>query len=263
MASIHLNVDGGPYVFNGMKSPGLFVAQNQTVRNLIQEAWGRPSGQSTWLPVFVAAGAGVPITGGPEWLGTDRYNIQAKWNMAPLDAGSARAQNEMNRMLRTLLQQRFQIQLHQETRQLPVYELTVSSATQLRHGSCRNFDPSDVSPPGVSSDYCGGSSYARKGRDWILDGSGMTMSELADTLSLLIGTRTVLDRTGYSGTFDVHMRWTAGPGELGAAWGEPSPDDVGESVFTVVRRQLGLKLTAATGPVDVIVVDNAQRPSPN
>ena len=82
-ASIKLNIDGTPYVFNGMKSLGTFSAENQTLRNLIQEAYGMAAGRRNWLPFFVAAGAGVPILGGPPWIGSDRWDITAKWNAAP------------------------------------------------------------------------------------------------------------------------------------------------------------------------------------
>src|SRR5580704_14870380 len=74
-ASIRLNTDGGPIVFNGMKSLGTFSSQNQTLRNLIQEAYGVTSGQHYFLPYLKAPGQGVPILGGPSWLGEDRWNI--------------------------------------------------------------------------------------------------------------------------------------------------------------------------------------------
>src|ERR1700722_14130792 len=78
-ASIKLNVDGTPYVFNGMKSPGTYSAENQTLRSLIQEAYGIPGGRRSWLPYYSAAGMGMPILGGPKWIGSDRYDVAAKW----------------------------------------------------------------------------------------------------------------------------------------------------------------------------------------
>ena len=67
-ASIRVNVDGTPYVFNGMKSLGTFSSENQTLKNLIQEAYGVPSGRRNWLPFSTAAGMGMPIFGGPQWI---------------------------------------------------------------------------------------------------------------------------------------------------------------------------------------------------
>ncbi len=105
---------------------------------------------------------------------------------------------------------------------------------------------------------------AGRGLDWTLDGvPGCGWPKLANTLSYLIGDRFVVDKTGYAGTFDVHLRWTPGSGETGATWGVASPDDVGVSVFRVVQEQLGLRLKTGKGPVEVLVVDRAERPSEN
>ncbi len=169
VASIRLNVKGGPWVFNGQKSPGTFASENQTLRALIQEAYGRPSGKRNWLPVFVAAGTGTPILGGPDWIGSARYDITAKWNAAP-DAYRTvesinKTQVEMDLMLRALLEQRFKLKLHRETRELPVYELRIAKAGKLRQGTCATYNPAN--PPLSTPDpqpviYCGGSSLGRE-----------------------------------------------------------------------------------------------------
>jgi uncharacterized protein (TIGR03435 family) len=265
VASIRLNTDGGPYVFNGMKSLGTFASENQTLRNLIQEAYGLTSGQHYFLPYLKAPGQGVPILGGPSWLGDDRWNITAKWNAAP--AGSPvtlellqAARSQMDQMLRTLLEQRFQLKLHRETRDMPVYELMLVNPDKLKQAPCTVFDPENPSPP--STEYCGSSRLGRRGMDWTLNGAGMKMSELANTLSWLIGSRTIVDKTGFNGTFDAHLRWTPGQGEVGASV-PASPDDVNESIFTVLQEQLGLKLKTGRSAVEVVVVDSVERPSPN
>jgi uncharacterized protein (TIGR03435 family) len=152
-------------------------------------------------------------------------------------------------------------------RELPVYEMTVATPGKLKQGSCVPFDPGNLQPPPAAGQqplhYCGASSVEKKGLDWTLEGTGMKMSELANTLSYLIGDRTVVDKTGYKGTFDAHLRWTPGQGETGATWAPASPDDVGESVFTVLQEQLGLKLKAGRDPVEVLIVDHVEKPSPN
>ena len=272
VASIRLNIDGGQRVFNGMKSPGTFAAENQTLKNLIQEAYGLASGRRSWLPFFVAAGQGMPIFGGPAWLGTDRYDIAAKWNAAPADGhvtlqSLQNAQTEMELMLQSLLERRFHVKVHRETRVLPVYEMTLATPGKLMQANCIVFDPGDPQPAPAQDQqpprYCGASSEGRKGLDWTLDGAGMKMAELANTLSFLIGGRTVVDKTGYRGTFDAHLRWTPGQGEVGAGNVPASPDDVSESIFTVLQEQLGLKLKTGKDQVKVLVVDNAERPSAN
>lgn len=256
-ASIRPNVDGTPYVFNGMKSPGTFSPRNQTLRNLIQEAYGRPSGRRNWLPFFAAAGQGVPILGGPDWL-DDRFDITAKWLPAPGES-VAKMQADMELMLRSLLEDRFQLKLHRETQEMAIYEMTLENPAKLKRADCVGFDENSQQ----AGPYCGASGLGRKGVDWTLDGTGMKMSELADTLSFLIGSRTVIDKTGYTGTFDAHLRWTPGPGEFGARDIPGSNDDVSASIFTVLQQQLGLKLKAGRGPVEVIVIDRVERPSPN
>ena len=269
-ASIRLNTAGGPIVFNGMESLGTFASVNQTLRNLVQEAWGHPSGRRNWLPFFAAAGQGVPIYGGPSWFSDDRWNITAKWNAAPADGHVTMKlieaeQARMELMLRTLLEQRFQVKLHRETRELPVYELTVSKPGKLKHSTCKVFDPEDFSPsePGQwPPDYCGASGEGRKGLDWTFNGKGIKISDLANTLSYLIGSRIVVDKTEFTGTFDAHLRWTPGQGEVGGGV-PPSPDDVSESIFTVLQDQLGLKLKTGRAPVEIIVIDNVEKPTPN
>ena len=264
-ASIHLNIDGTPYVFNGMKSLGTFSAENQTLRNLIQEAYGIPGGRRSWLPAFVAPGEGMPILGGPPWLASDRWDITAKWNVAPATSPMTMQtfqaeQARMELMLQTLLDQRFHLKLHRETRVLPIYEMTLANPSKLKQTTCTALDLNNVQDS--VTNYCGASREGRKGLEWTLDGTAMKMSELANTLSYLIGGRTVVDKTGYTGTFDAHLRWTPGQGEVGG--GVPSgPDDVNESVFTVLQDQLGLKLKTAKGPVEVIVIDKVTRPDPN
>jgi uncharacterized protein (TIGR03435 family) len=259
-ASIKPNVDGTPYVFNGMKSPGMYSAENQTLRNLIQEAYGIPGGRRSWLPFYTAAGMGMPILGGPKWIGSDRYDITAKWT--PTLQSMEKSQAEMELRLRLLLESRFQVKVHRETRNLPVYEMTIATPGKLTQGSCIAFDPANPQASG-GMHYCGASTEGRKGLDWTLEGTGMKMAELANTLSYLIGDRFVVDKTGYTGSFDVHLRWTPGSGETGATWAPASPDDVGISVFSVLQERLGLRLKATKGPVEVLVVDRAERPSEN
>jgi uncharacterized protein (TIGR03435 family) len=277
VASIRPNIEGGPVVFMGQKSPGTFSAQNETLQNLIQEAYGVTSEQRNWLPFPVPFGQAVQILGGPDWMGSDRYDITAKSNAVPVEGqrtmhAMERLQSEMDLMLRTLLEQRFGLKVHWETRDLPVYELTLAKAGKLRQGSCTTFSPDSplaASGPGRQSpNYCGSSRLRRKGLDWTLDGTAIKMTELAGTLSNLIGNRPIMDKTGYAGTFDVHLQWTPGPGERGApdvpaSSFEQDPYNVPASIFTALWEQLGLKLKAGRGPVEVLIVDHAEKPSAN
>jgi uncharacterized protein (TIGR03435 family) len=162
---------------------------------------------------------------GPEWLNSDAasYDIDAK---AP--AGATRSQIKL--MVQSMLAERFKLALQRETRMLPVYELvTAKNGPKLQPGSGGGND-------GISSS--GGSVKART----------VTMAFFAATLSRYIGTP-VFDKTGLSGAFDFNMEY--------------APDDRGNSdkpsVFTAVQEQLGLKLQAAKGPVEVLVIDHAEK----
>ena len=104
----------------------------------------------------------------------------------------------------------------------------------------------------------------------------MSMAQLSTGLANLVG-RKVIDKTGLSGNYDVKLEWTPQPGELalrgvpagaagpggGERGGPPPADPNGVSIFTAIQEQLGLRLDSQRGPVDVIVVDGATKPSVN
>ena len=100
-----------------------------------------------------------------------------------------------------------------------------------------------------------------------IGGTGIPMAQLAATLSSILQ-RTVVDETGLAGIFDIHMEWTADqstPGFFAPGVGSPAPPvaDDGASLFTVIREKLGLSLDAKKGPVTILVIDEAEKPSPN
>ena len=101
-----------------------------------------------------------------------------------------------------------------------------------------------------------------------MSASAMTMATLASTLSGSVQ-RTVLDRTALNGTFGMELTWTPDQMPRGPAGGDPTKnkgvkiDPNGPSVFTALREQLGLRLQSTKGPVDVLVIDRAERPAKN
>ena len=109
-------------------------------------------------------------------------------------------------------------------------------------------------------DKCRTSEFGEKGTDLTIDGEGMNVTELSGTISMVLN-RPVIDKTGLSGTFDVHLRWTPEPGEVGNS-DTPFENNSG-SIFSVLQEKLGLKLRKATGSVDVLVIDHVERPSTN
>jgi uncharacterized protein (TIGR03435 family) len=197
------------------------------------------------------------VLGGPEWVDTDRYDIVAK---APAETGL----DEMyGPMLRALLEDRFGLKIHSEIRELPVYALTAARGgvklTPSRPGSCVAIDVKTVlkAPPGTN--YCGRFEMKR-GAVWIADAKGMTVAEFAarvfrDTLD-----RPAIDRTGIAGLFDIHLEFSDLENSAGLGG---DADNAAPSVFTAIQEQLGLKLSADKGPVEVLVIDHVEKPSAN
>jgi uncharacterized protein (TIGR03435 family) len=155
-------------------------------------------------------------------------------------------QKAMDLMLRALLEERFHLQVHRETRSLPVYELVVSKPGLLKQGNC--------------ADKCRTSEFGEKGTELTIDGEAMNVTELAGTISMILD-RPVTDKTGVTGTFDVHLRWTPEPGEVGNP-NTPFEKSSG-SIFTALQEKLGLKRRNATGPVDILVIDHVEKLTAN
>lgn len=189
---------------------------------------------------------GFRIVGGPGWVVSRRWDVQAK----PDRAVSA---SQVRPMLRALLEDRFQLRSHAEQRQLPVYELSVD-----RKGSkvprVKDGEKADVR-------VGAGSMQLTKA----------TAATFASQLSYALG-RPVIDKTRLSGEFDFVLEWTPEPGEDGGPTTRGSPPGVsdqqassadGTSIFTAITEQLGLRLTSTRGPVEVVVIDHVQLPTAN
>ena len=92
---------------------------------------------------------------------------------------------------------------------------------------------------------------------------GIQIADLAGVLSNFVGGRAVVDRTGLTADYEFDLTWTPEvlPGPSAESFVRADPN--GPSLFTAVQEQLGLKLEATTGPVEVLVIDSAERPTPN
>ena len=185
-------------------------------------------------------------------------------------------------MLQRLLEDRFQVKVHKESRDVPVYTLTVAkSGLKLqasKPGSCTPMDMNNlprntIKPGDPMPKYCGGGGMRTNGAIWTADWYGVTMAEFAGRMLENDVDRPIIDRTGLTGRFDVHLEFArdnarSGPVRLNGADspGLPpsSPDRAaGPSIFTALQEQLGLKLSAEKGPVDVLVIDHVEKPSAN
>lgn len=163
---------------------------------------------------------------GPAWIDSERFDIEARF--APrTDA------RQLPLMLQALLADRFKLVTHRETKELPVYNLTV-----LKGGP--KFKPAE-SASGVTSDS--------NRTHWHVTAK-VTMQRFAEFLTDEAG-RPVIDKTGLSGAYNMTLDWAV-DNSLAAT-------DSGPSLFTALRDQLGLKLESAKGPVETVVVDKAER----
>jgi uncharacterized protein (TIGR03435 family) len=275
-ASVKPNHSIDPRGYNTLRRPGGHVAiANATLRQLIGLAYH--SGGS-----FSAARN--QIVQMPHWGDSERFDIEAESpGNPPLD--------QKRLMLQSLLAERFKLVVHHETRQRPVYALVLAKPGRLgpqlqrRTGdeACPPFSGpgtavhstgSGEAPPRSSADAarallrqspCGrtvGGVLQQEGPnpEWA-GGRKVTMATIAGSLG---GDeyidRPVVDRTGLSGNFDFTMEWNAKHEDLSV---NPQSDVPGTSLFEALREQLGLKVKAEKGPVEVLVIDHVEHPSPN
>jgi uncharacterized protein (TIGR03435 family) len=206
----------------------------------------------------------VQVLGAPEWLATARFDIVAKFpeGTQPLA--------ERRQMLQNLLVDRFQLLMHRESREIPVYRL-VTAREDKRLGP--KLVPSDVDcarwladkksqiigqgpiGPGGARPAC----LMTGQRNYILGGT-RSMAQLARSLEFVVA-RPVVDETGLAGNFDIDLQWAPAPG---VDLQEPvvsAVADNGGSLFTALQEQLGLKLEPGRAPVDILLVESVTRPT--
>jgi uncharacterized protein (TIGR03435 family) len=255
VASVKPNTSGDPRT-GGKLAGATFAMTNETLWRLIGEAYADPEA----LPRF-------RIVGGPAWIDTDRFDVDAV-AANPLDRPQA------ERMLRSLLAERFKLVVHMETRQLPVLALTVARrdralGPQLRQSDvdCAALRAAGTIPP-----------IAQTARPCVMQfgfgrlaAEGLSIADLAAALARAAG-RTTLDQTRLTGAFQWNLVWTPDnlpPRAPGTPADQPltvngsTIDPNGPSLFTAVEEQLGLQLESTRGPVGVLVIDHAERPTPD
>jgi uncharacterized protein (TIGR03435 family) len=247
-------------------SPGMFKTHCVSVKGLIGTAYvtnAEPGAGTIFLR--------DAVTGGPAWLSSDAYDIEAKAEgnpSGPVMAGP---------MLRALLEERFQLRLHRETKQIPVYELIAARSgfklKPLPEGSCTPFDPFEIEPQGLTQDDARAVAAQRCNRFVGLNGKvdihAASLDQMAGQLSHLLAIdRPVVDRTGIAGIFDFHFEYTPGENVPHVGFRDDATEpaaatSAGPSIFTALQEQLGLKLEPARGPGEFLVIDHVERPSEN
>jgi uncharacterized protein (TIGR03435 family) len=174
------------------------------------------------------------IVGAPDWVTYENYDVDAR-------AGGEVSQEQLALMLRSLLADRFKLEAHFETRVRPMYELRVVRADGVL-GPGMRLSKTDCEPRPASCTTRGGAG--------VIDSNGISMAAFITWLPGPLG-RPVIDKTGLSGSYELLLRY--------------SPTDSGDlpSLPTALREQLGLTLEPIQGPIDVLVLDHIERPTPN
>jgi uncharacterized protein (TIGR03435 family) len=172
------------------------------------------------------------VSGGPDWVGSVGFDIEAK----PADPNASKEQ--IRQMVQKLLAERFRLKFHMEAKEMPIYALAVG-----RRGSKLVEDHSENTHANMMN-----------GRGE-MTGVKATMPMLASSLSRVLQ-RQVVDETGLKGTYTFKLQFLPDQST-------PRPDEDGASIFTALQEQLGLSLRAGRGPVKVLVIDSAEKPSGN
>jgi uncharacterized protein (TIGR03435 family) len=247
--SIKRNVSGEPVTY-ARWFPSLHI-ERMTLKNLVILAWQVQD---------------FEVTGGPGWIHSERYNIDAKTEAPPVPSQQYVALER--RGLQTLLRDRFHLTIHRETKQLPIYELTVAKGgLKVNPSNCiqRVTGDTAIAPGKTGSDYC--RSPANGGGR--IQGAGVSMAFLSHILAGRLS-RMVVDKTGITGEFDLQLTFTPdapavpsadAPGRRPADGAEAA--DLGPDLFTAMQEQLGLKLESAKGPVEILVIDHVEKPDAN
>jgi uncharacterized protein (TIGR03435 family) len=209
--------------------------------------------EGAFLKTIMTVAYGVTdrqISGAPPWMTTERFDIEAK-------AARQSTVDELHTMLAHLLEERFHLKIRRETRQESVWNLVVAtggSKMPVHDPQDRDYPPMG---PKIAKDNDGGICFA-------LQGHNETMEYLAFILSRNMD-RSVIDRTGLPARYDVNLRY------LPDGWEHPrtpdgTPVPVGadcSDIFAALPKQLGLRLEAAKGPVEFLVIEHVEKPTEN
>jgi len=211
------------------------------------------------------------IEGGPAWINSDRYEIVAKAEGDASQAGQASvaSQGMMNGpMMQAVLEDRFKLKTHRETREVPVYALTVArSGPKLQpfvEGTCIPLAArtSSEQPAPGQTPFCK-NRISIKRPNLVADVQATTLSDFAGTLGIALD-RPLVDKTAIAGKFDFHLEFAIDESTPLGGPAVEAPDPArGASIFTAVQEQLGLRIESAKGSVEVLVIDHVEKPDEN
>jgi uncharacterized protein (TIGR03435 family) len=224
--------------------PSQSARESSSIHN---EPGGRFEATNTTLAVLIQyalATQAYQVVGGPGWIRDVRFDIQATAGQSDSGVKNAERFARIRGRIRRLLEDRFQLQLREEQREMPVYGLEVEK------GGARMKPAEPLGNVNMNGGAAGST----------LSGKGMTMPRLAEVLSG-IASRPVYDETGLSGAYDLELKYSPDMAAPGA--GAEAKDSSYPSLFTALKEQLGLRLTGKKGTAPVWVVVRAERPGEN
>ena len=237
VTSVKVHLSGDAREFMVALPGGRFEAANTSLKMLIRSAFQLQNDQ---------------IVGGPAWMSTDRFDVEAR---AP--GGYGPNYSLLAGMMQSLLSDRFKLATHTEKRELPVFALERArrdgtTGTGLVPTACPELSADlSTSTPCATIQNGFGSMRLR----------GMPMNQFVPFLSANLNR--VVDRTGRPDRYDMDLKWTPDPANPGSAGVAPAADPNAVSIFTALQEQLGLRLTATRAMVDVLVIDSLEHPTPN
>ena len=211
---------------------GQFSTINTTLLSLVEFAYDLQANQ---------------IIGGASWMSTDKYDLVAK-----PDAPGAPSDKQWKGMLQKLMADRFQLKFHRQNKEMSAYVLTVA-----KNGP--KLTKSDGDPNGLPGLF-----FHQLGQLYV---QNATMGDFTQLMQAVVLDRPVVDQTGIQGRWNFVLKWTPDESQFGGMGVKvPPPTNAADApppLFTAIQEQIGLKLEARKAPVDVIVIDHVEQPSPN
>jgi uncharacterized protein (TIGR03435 family) len=271
VATVRASPEGG-HMMRIEWMPDSFHCDNVTLRAIVRVAYGTASDEQ--------------VIGGPDALLNTHFDISAKMDGAEAAVVKNLSRDDQRRhnalMLQALLADRFGLKVHSETRELPVYALVVAKSGSKLKATAPDppapapdpdapppdalAKPDPTAPPRVGK----GMMMIRMSSDKVeMTANGTTLDALANMLTGQpdAGGRVIVDKTGLTGKYDIHLSWTptTNMGMKGMDNGTDAAANLADApgLFTALEEQLGLKLDSTKGPVPVVLVDHLEAPSAN
>lgn len=227
-----------------MFSPDGITAEAVTVKTLIGFAYNLKDFQ---------------LSGGPDWLDSEKFDVKTRMDEATIETlkklPTQQRMEPQRQMLQSLLAERFKLQVSRSSKEMPIYVLLVAKGGP-------KFSQSAPAAVGM------GHFEASSGKITL---TSMKITGFAEWLARVLG-RTVLDKTGLEGNYDLELSWTPDPRQQVSPFtpmpwpangdaGTSSSDSSGPTIFTALQEQLGLKLESGKGPVETLRIDSIEKPS--